>query len=229
MKKIITAVSLCALCALLALGATAADGKKATTAEKKQLTDTKQTSSPKSGVTTETAKPAAEVKTATATSTSQSEVDALLKQQGLTMEQIQLMFQQAAKTAQAPAAGEEINWQVLSGGGGSGSSTNFGLISVIGQTAVGMGSSTNYNINHGFLQDFLVAAGCCDTPGDFDNSGSYNIADVTAGIAYIFSGGPAAVCPQEADFDGSGAYNIADVTAGIAFIFSGGAAPICGP
>lgn len=225
MRKIITGLS---LCALLAFGALAADGKKSATAEKKQTADTKQTSSPKSGATTETAKPATEVKTSTAKST-QSEIDALLKQQGLTMEQIQLMFEQAAKTAQAPAAGEEINWQALSGGGGSGSSTNFGLISVIGQTAVGMGSSTNYNINHGFLQEFLVASGCCDTPGDFDNSGSYNIADVTAGIAFIFSGGPAADCPQEADFDASGAFNIADVTAGIAFIFSGGAAPICGP
>ncbi|HSH00853.1 MAG TPA: hypothetical protein VLB27_12410, partial [candidate division Zixibacteria bacterium] len=37
--------------------------------------------------------------------------------------------------------------------------------------------------------------GCCDKPGDFDNSGSFNIGDVTAGIAFIFSGGPAAACP----------------------------------
>ncbi|HSH00852.1 MAG TPA: hypothetical protein VLB27_12405, partial [candidate division Zixibacteria bacterium] len=71
--------------------------------------------------------------------------------------------------------------------------------------------------------------GCCDKPGDFDNSGSFNIGDVTAGIAFIFSGGPAAACPQEADFDGSGSFNIGDVTAGIAFIFSGGPAAVCGP
>ncbi|HSH00727.1 MAG TPA: putative Ig domain-containing protein, partial [candidate division Zixibacteria bacterium] len=71
-------------------------------------------------------------------------------------------------------------------------------------------------------------ASCCDIPGDFNNDGSYNIGDVTAGIAYIFSGGPAPPCPAEADFNADGAYNIGDVTAGIAFIFSGGPAPDCG-
>ena len=69
---------------------------------------------------------------------------------------------------------------------------------------------------------------CCNTAGDFNNDDVFNIADVTAGIAYIFSGGDAPGCDDEADFDGSNAFNIADVTAGIAYIFSGGAAPVCG-
>lgn len=75
---------------------------------------------------------------------------------------------------------------------------------------------------------FNPCPGCCDTAGDFNNDGSFNIADVTAGIAFIFSGGPAPVCGDEGDSDGSNSFNIGDVTYGIAFIFSGGAAPVCG-
>ncbi|MBN4057148.1 hypothetical protein JYU19_02455, partial [bacterium AH-315-J21] len=70
--------------------------------------------------------------------------------------------------------------------------------------------------------------GCCVTPGDFNHDGSFNIADVTAGIARIFSGGAAPSCQDEGDYNGDNSFNIADVTAGIARIFSGGAAPVCG-
>jgi Thrombospondin type 3 repeat/Peptidase M66 len=69
---------------------------------------------------------------------------------------------------------------------------------------------------------------CCDTPGDFDNNGSFNIADVTAGIARIFGGGPPPACMDEGDTNGDNAFNIADVTYGIARIFGGGPAPVCG-
>ncbi len=69
---------------------------------------------------------------------------------------------------------------------------------------------------------------CCVAPGDYNGDGSFNIADVTAGIARIFSGGVPPICQDEADFNSDGSFNIADVTAGIARIFSGGAAPVCG-
>ncbi len=71
-------------------------------------------------------------------------------------------------------------------------------------------------------------SGCCDTAGDYDHNGSFNIADVTAGIARIFAGGPAPACQDEADSDGDNSFNIADVTYGIARIFGGGPAPECG-
>ncbi len=74
----------------------------------------------------------------------------------------------------------------------------------------------------------LKNQGCCIIPGDADSSGSFNIGDVTFGIARIFSGGPAPACQDEADANGDNMYNIADVTYGIARIFSGGPAPICG-
>ncbi len=73
-----------------------------------------------------------------------------------------------------------------------------------------------------------ACAGCCVTPGDFDHDGAFNIADVTAGIARIFGGGPAPFCNDEADTNGDNTFNIADVTYGIARIFAGGPAPICG-
>lgn len=70
---------------------------------------------------------------------------------------------------------------------------------------------------------------CCDTPGDANNSGAVNIADVTFLIARIFAGGPAPPCLQEGDANGSGSVNIADVTFLIARIFAGGPPPVCGP
>ncbi|MBN4076154.1 CHRD domain-containing protein [Gemmatimonas aurantiaca] len=71
--------------------------------------------------------------------------------------------------------------------------------------------------------------GCCETPGDADNSASLTIGDVTFLIARIFSGGPAPVCCETGDSDASGTITIADVTYLIARIFSGGLAPVCGP
>ncbi len=69
---------------------------------------------------------------------------------------------------------------------------------------------------------------CCNVPGDADNSGSANIADVTFLIARIFRGGPAPVCQDAADADGNNSVNIADVTYMITRIFTSGPAPICG-
>jgi len=84
----------------------------------------------------------------------------------------------------------------------------------------------------GFLPQFtpslIGVASCCLTPGDADNDGAFNIADITFGIARIFSSGPAPSCQDQADTNGDNSFNIADVTYGIARIFSGGPAPICG-
>lgn len=123
--------------------------------------------------------------------------------------------------------GELIDWQAITSGGGFSSSTNFGMLSAIGQTAAGPSSSTNFNLNSGFVQNFGL--GCCVNAGDANGSGSVNIADVTFLIARIFAGGAAPVCCEEGDANGSGSVNIADVTFLIARIFAGGAPPICGP
>lgn len=152
----------------------------------------------------------------------------LLRSQGTTLEEVTLQVTAPQPSATASAAGEEINWSVMAGGGNSGSSASYQLTSVIGQTAVGVGSSTNFGLSHGFLQNF-GPTGCCIVAGDADGGGSINIGDVTYTIAYIFSGGPAASCCEEGDADGGGSINIGDVTYTIAYIFSGGPAPVCGP
>ena len=68
---------------------------------------------------------------------------------------------------------------------------------------------------------------CCDTPGDANNSGSANIADVTFMVSRIFRNGMAPPCPQEADANADGRVNIADITYLIRRIFAGGPAPVC--
>ena len=60
-------------------------------------------------------------------------------------------------------SGEEINWQVISGGGSDGSSTNYQLNGTVAQTAVGSGTSTNYGLSHGYWVDFgggSIRRGC---------------------------------------------------------------------
>lgn len=73
----------------------------------------------------------------------------------------------------------------------------------------------------------LGASNCCAVAGDFNDDGSFNIADVTAGVGWIFGGGESFICPEEADSNGDGSFNISDITYAIARIFSGGPAPVC--
>ena len=77
-----------------------------------------------------------------------------------------------------------------------------------------------------FLPD--LASRCCLVAGDFTSDGAFNISDVTAGIAHIFSDDSAPKCQDQADANGDNMFNVADVTYGIARIFGGGPAPVCG-
>ncbi len=122
--------------------------------------------------------------------------------------------------------GEQINWQVISSGGVRGTSTNFILSSTIGQTAVGMGSSTNFKLNSGFWQTFGTQS-CCIGPirGDFDLSSAIDISDLVSLVSFMFSGGAASDCFEEADINGSGGIDISDLVSLVSFMFSGGAAP----
>ena len=127
-------------------------------------------------------------------------------------------------------AGEEINWQVISGGGSmNGTSTNYKLSGTIAQTAVGEGSSTNYGLGHGFWQDFGTSGqGCCNLAGDASNNDAVNILDVTYVINYLYKGGPPPVCNDEGDANGNNSINILDVTHLINYLYKGGPPPICG-
>ncbi len=122
----------------------------------------------------------------------------------------------------APKAGEQLKWQVVSGGGTTvSSSTNYRLSTTVGQTAVGSGSSTSYKANQGFQQSFAVTYKCGDANGD----GSVDISDVVFLIAYIFSGGSAPSPLLAGDANCDSTVDISDVVYLIAYIFSGGSAP----
>jgi hypothetical protein len=61
--------------------------------------------------------------------------------------------------------------------------------------------------------------------GDFDGSGSINIADPVYIIRYIFSGGFPPVDPNAGDVNCDSSCNIADIVYLLAYMFSGGPAP----
>ncbi len=133
------------------------------------------------------------------------------------------VYSDVAKSA--ALAGEQINWQVLAGGGTTSSSPSFVLSGTVGQTAVGLVSSSSYGLNQGFWQTFSAGAGCCVLRGDVDGSGDLNVSDLTYLVAFLFQGGPAASCADHADVDSSGAINISDLTFLVAFLFQGGPTP----
>jgi hypothetical protein len=121
-----------------------------------------------------------------------------------------------------PAQGEEINWQVISSGGTKGASTNFQLSGTVGQTVVGVGSSTNFRLSHGFWQEFGPPS-CCNGDGirgDVDMGGSMNVADVTYLVAYLKGLGPAPPCTEEANANGdvNESVNVTDVTYLVAYL-----------
>ncbi|MFH1374403.1 MAG: dockerin type I repeat-containing protein [bacterium] len=121
----------------------------------------------------------------------------------------------------SPMSGEQINWQVISGGGTNASSASFLLMSTLAQTATGGASSASYSINQGYWQSF----GCCDKRGDVDNTGAIDVGDLTYLVAYLFQGGPPPPCEDEGDVDGTGSIDVGDLTYLVAYLFQGGPAP----
>lgn len=131
----------------------------------------------------------------------------------------------AEEKSAEPAAGEEINWQVISGGGTRATSATMVLNGTLGQNAVGVGSSPSYGLIAGFWQDF-DGGGCCVVPGDVDHSGVFDISDITYYVDWMFGGGPPPPCEEEADADGSGVLDISDLTYLVAYMFDGGPPPV---
>ena len=125
-----------------------------------------------------------------------------------------------------PATGEEINWQVLSGGGTDGSSTQFKLKGTLGQTAVGFCSGPDNGLNQGYWQVFVSGGGCCrGMRGNANNDpdDKVNISDVSYLLAFLFGipTGPAPVCWEEANANGDPdeKVNVSDVSYLLAYLF----------
>lgn len=131
-----------------------------------------------------------------------------------------------AQAAMSSKSGEQIGWQVISSGGGPGTSSNFGLNGTAGQTAAGAGTSTNFGLSHGFW--VMTSSGCCIIRADIDHNGSGpDIADLVYLVNYMFNGGAEPPCMEEADVDGSGTGpDIADLVYLVNYMFNGGPPPV---
>jgi hypothetical protein len=121
----------------------------------------------------------------------------------------------------APLSGEQIKWQVISGGGGSGSSTNFKLSATAGQTATGVGSSTSYKVNQGFWQNFVTSC-CVGVTGNVNAAGIVDLADLSALVSYLTGGGYVLPCVPEANVNNSGIVDLADLSALVSYLTGGG-------
>ncbi len=131
----------------------------------------------------------------------------------------------------SPATGEQINWQVISSGGNRAVSTNFILNSTIGQTAVGMASSTNFGLQQGFWVGF--SNGCCVNRGNVDDiigpGGPIDVSDLTYIVNYLFKGGALPPCEEQGNVDTivgpGGPIDVSDLTYLINYLFKDGSPP----
>jgi hypothetical protein len=119
-----------------------------------------------------------------------------------------------------PAEGEEVNWSVMAGGGGTVTAGDFVIASTIGQPSAGTATAGDLTIHAGYWQDFGSGYLC----GDADGSGRINISDAVFIVAYIF-GGPAPEPLLAADTNCSGSVNISDVVFLVGYIFGYNGAP----
>jgi len=125
------------------------------------------------------------------------------------------------------ATGEQINWQVLSSGGGKGTSTNFMINGTLSQTSVGTGLSTNFVLGHGFWQAFGGGIpGCCLVRGDVATpiDGNVLVNDLVFMVNYLFKGGASPDCLDAGDvatpLDGNILVN--DLVFLVNYLFKGG-------
>ena len=95
---------------------------------------------------------------------------------------------------------------VVSGGGNTMSSTNFSMISTLGQSStLGIGSSSSYKNYPGFLYTLMFAISMGDVNGD----GSVNLKDVISALQVLTGQTIPSVYP-EADADGDGRIGTAE-------------------
>lgn len=164
------------------------------------------------------------VKPAEQTSTTpiQNETPAVQPLEAQTAAPIESSPQTQASTAQ-PMAGEQIKWQVLSGGGSTSTSPGFKLSSTIGQTAAGPISSASNKINQGFWQSFSSGGCCIGTTGNVNKSVAEtpDLSDLSLLISYLTqTPKPVLPCVEEANVNGSPAVNpdLSDLSLLIAFL-----------
>ena len=114
----------------------------------------------------------------------------------------------------ALAAGEQIKWQVIAGGGQRGTSPSYTLNGTVGQAAAGPGSSPSYKLNGGVWQNFGTPGCCIGVRGNVDCDGgqSVDIGDLTVLVDNLFISFTPLCCPAEADLVIDSSIDIADLT-----------------
>jgi len=121
-----------------------------------------------------------------------------------------------------PTAGEQIKWQVISGGGNRGTSASYILSGTVGQTAVGLGTSASYKINQGFWQNFAPAGCCTGTTGNVNMTGIVDLSDLSALVSYLTGGGYVLPCVPEANVNNAGIVDLSDLSALVSYLTGGG-------
>ncbi len=135
--------------------------------------------------------------------------------------------------------GEQIKWQVISSGGTRASSTNYAMRGTTGQTAVGSGSSENYQVFQGYWgggDPPTCCMGAIRGNVDYDGDDEIDISDLVFLVDYMFTGGSPPVCWEEANIDGSGPatppdegsddLDISDLVYLVDYMFTSGPAPV---
>lgn len=115
---------------------------------------------------------------------------------------------QTATAVTSPQSGEQIKWQVVAGGGGASSSTNFRMSATLGQAATGRATSASYKVNQGFWQEFGPPGCCIGTRGNVNKSVSEtpDLSDLSLIISYLtITPKPLLPCIEEANVNGSSA------------------------
>ncbi len=105
-----------------------------------------------------------------------------------------------------------------------GNTTDTGLFSFtvsVTDNSNGYQDDENYNL-------YVVYNPAPPVPGDFNDDGDVNVADLTLFVNYVFKGGDAPLKPNAADADGSCEVNVTDLVYMVNYIFKGGIAPVWG-
>jgi len=118
--------------------------------------------------------------------------------------------------------GEQINWQVVSGGGSRAASTEYTMDATVGQTAVGDVASALYKIKQGFWQNWPATSCCVGYTGNVNMSGIVDLSDLSALVSYLTGGGYVLPCPAEANVNNTGIVDLSDLSALVSYLTGGG-------
>lgn len=127
----------------------------------------------------------------------------------------------AQPSAVAPTAGEQIKWQVISGGGGRGTSTSYILNGTLGQTAAGPGTSASYKINQGYWQNFGSGSCCVGKRGNVNMVGGIDLSDLSALVSYLTGGSFVPPCTDAANVNGAGGVDLSDLSSLVSYLTGG--------